>query len=204
MSTKLAFVDTETTGLDPFLHEVWEVAVILREDGHDTEHTFRLLPACFADADPKALEINRYMERVTAPGWKWDDRQAAARQLYRLLDGAIVIGSNPAFDAEFLANFFGGYFEKPKPWHYRTIDVATLAAGRQYGLAVTLSGVGGELRDGDLPALPFSSYGLSRWAGVEPPAPDVGHTALGDARWTRDLWDALVPAAQPTAGQGQQ
>ena len=204
MSTKLAFVDTETTGLDPFLHDVWEVAVIVREGGHDTEHTFRLRPACFADADPKALEINRYMERVTAPGWKWDDRQPAARQLYRLLDGAVMVGSNPAFDAEFLAHFFGSYFEKPKPWHYRTIDVATLAAGRQYGLAVALTGVGGELRDDDLPTLPFSSYGLSRWAGIEPPAPDVAHTALGDARWARDLWDALVPVAQPVAVQGQQ
>lgn len=203
MSTKLAFVDTETTGLDPFLHDVWEVAVIVREDGDDTEHTFRL-PPDLSLAEAKALEINRYMERVTAPGWKWDDRRTAARQLYRLLDGAVMVGSNPAFDAEFLAHFFGSYFEKPKPWHYRTIDVTTLAAGRQYGLAVALSGVGGELRDGDLPTLPFSSYGLSRWAGVEPPAPDVAHTALGDARWTRDLWDALIPVTQPVAVQGQQ
>lgn len=27
----LCFIDTETTGLDPVLHEVWEVAVILRD-----------------------------------------------------------------------------------------------------------------------------------------------------------------------------
>jgi hypothetical protein len=39
---------------------------------------------------------------------------------------------------------------------------------------------------------PISSRGLSRQIGVEPPAEGVAHTALGDARWVRDMYDAIT------------
>jgi oligoribonuclease (3'-5' exoribonuclease) len=31
MATPLAFIDTETTGLDPTRHEVWEVGLIVQQ-----------------------------------------------------------------------------------------------------------------------------------------------------------------------------
>ncbi|WP_435246394.1 3'-5' exonuclease [Streptomyces sp. NRRL F-5630] len=198
MSVKLAFVDTETTGLDPFLHEAWEIAVIVREgDGPDVEHTFRIRPD-LSLADPEALKINRYMERVTAPGWEWEDRLLAALGLYPLLDSAIMIGSNPAFDAEMLAHLLGRYYEKPKPWHYRTVDIATLAAGRKYGMVDVAQQVGAKAYPSDEIRIPFSSRDLSRWVGVEPPGDGVAHTALGDARWARDVWDAVTVGTTKT------
>lgn len=195
----LVFGDTETTGLDPFMHDAWEFALIVRRDGHDTEYEFRLQPD-LTNADPKALEINRYHERTRAAGWTWDDPHYAAVNMYRLLNGAVLIGSNPAFDADMLRNLFARYYDVAKPWHYRTIDVTTFAAGALYGRA-------GEWTRKDCDAAwyskvanaigwPWKSYDVSRHVEVEPPAKDVAHTALGDARWARDVWDAVtVPDA---------
>lgn len=179
----LAFVDCETTGLDPFQHDPWEIAVILRKpEEADQEHVFRIAPD-LAGADPKALEINRFHERTSAPDWTWNEPQDVARSLYRLLDSAILVGSNPSFDADMIAIVFGRHYWQPKPWHYRTVDIATLAAGYIYG------------NDRDFMLRndrPFSSYWVSRELSVEPPAKDVAHTALGDARWARDVYDAVT------------
>lgn len=203
----LAFIDTETVGLDPFLHDAWEYAVILRRDGVDTEYEFRIRPD-LTNADPKALEINRYHERTSAEDWHWDDRRAAAARLYSLLNGAVIVGSNPAFDAEMLTHLFGRYYENPRPWHYRTIDVTTLAAGALYGRASEWT-----RKDGDASwygkvagaiGWPWKSYEVSRHVEVDPPAKDVAHTALGDARWARDVFDAVtVPDAFYTASDEQ-
>ncbi|EFE65843.1 exonuclease RNase T and DNA polymerase III [Streptomyces viridosporus ATCC 14672] len=195
-SPPLAFVDTETTGLDPFQHDAWEIAVILRKPGEtDQESVFYLEPDLI-NADPKALEINRYHERVKTEDWTWGKPQDVARDLYRLLDGTVLIGSNPPFDADMIANIFGRYYWHPKPWHYRTIDIAILAAGYRHGQAASGAYGGDFLFPDDYPQLPYSSYGLSRAVGVEPPAKDVAHTALGDARWARDVFDAVTGGAK--------
>ncbi|MFJ9374395.1 exonuclease domain-containing protein [Streptomyces sp. NPDC101455] len=194
----LAFADVESTGLDPFEHDPWEITVILRVDGRDEEHTFRIEPD-LSNADPEALRINRYYERTSAPDWVWDDRETAARHLHALLDGAVLIGSNPAFDAEMLTHLLGTYFDQPRPWHYRTIDVVTLAAGSLYGRAAERArrGVGAWFpRITSVLGWPWRSYDVSRLVEVEPPAPDVGHTSLHDTRWVRDVWDRItVPHA---------
>lgn len=191
----LAFVDTETVGLDPFLHDAWEYAVILRRDGADTEYEFRIQPD-LTNADPKALEINRYHERTSDQGWSWDDRRTAAGRLYSLLNGAVIVGSNPSFDAEMLTHLFGRYYDNPRPWHYRTIDITTLGVGALYGRASEWT-----RKDCDASwygkvakavGWPWKSYDVSRHVEVEPPAKKVAHTALGDARWARDVWDAVT------------
>jgi DNA polymerase III epsilon subunit-like protein len=192
----VAFVDTETTGLDPFQHDAWEIAVILRKPGEaDQEAVFYLEPD-LTHADPKALEINRYHERVKMEDWSWGKPQDVARDLYRLLDGAVLVGSNPAFDADMISNIFTRYYWHPKPWHYRTVDIATLAAGYRFGQRDSGAYGGDFAFPGDLPSLPFSSRGLSRAVGVEPPGEGVAHTALGDAIWARDVYDAVTGGQQ--------
>lgn len=202
----LAFVDCETTGLDPNNHSMWELAVIRRENGIDTEHLWQLRLAKWEldQADPKALEINGYRERLALP----DDYEAGEMlhscgtphpikrgelrsELSALLDGAVLVGSNPDFDASFLRMFLDA-----KPWHYRTVDIATLAAGYRFGQRDSGAYGGDFTFDGDLPSQPFSSRGLSQAVGVDPPAAGVAHTALGDARWARDVYDAVTGGAK--------
>ncbi|WP_326806710.1 3'-5' exonuclease [Streptomyces sp. NBC_01775] len=198
----LAFVDTETTGLDPARHEVWEIAVIRREtDGTETEHLWqrRLTDHQLEDADPEALRINRYAERLAVPDVQYAASLSHACEqphglslgqldadVRTVVTGAVLIGSNPAFDAAFLQAFLGA-----APWHYRTVDIATLAAGYVHGAIDATQYPESEA----VPAVPYSSRGLSRAVGVEPPGDSVAHTALGDARWARDVYDAIAHAA---------
>ena len=205
--TVLTFVDTETTHLDPRRGDAWEIAVIRRnEDGVDTEHLWQIRPD-LTTADPESLKIGRFEERFAVPdGWDAIEfipsgppmREKLSEMLFDLqeaLRGGVLIGSNPGFDVAFLTKLLQAHGRK-LPWHYRPIDIATLAAGYRYGQATSGTYGGDFLYPTDYPQLPYKSYELSRAVGVEPPASDVTHTALGDAIWARSVWDAVTGGAQ--------
>ena len=71
----LAFVDTETTGLDPKHAEVIEVAIIRVEtDGRESRWAARIKPVNMGWAHPKALAVNGYAENPEL----WDDAPTMA------------------------------------------------------------------------------------------------------------------------------
>lgn len=208
MTAPIAFVDTETTHLDAEIGDAWEVAVILREfddnEPTDTEYAWQIRPN-LATADPEALEVGRYLERFAVPvpaeaAWTgYEDgpvlpmtRSEVVAAILAVLRGAVLVGSNPGFDDRFLRKLLG---PGSAQWHYRPVDIATLAAGRKLGMVEMVRQAGGKRLPSDEVAFPFSSRDLSCWTGVEPPGAGVAHTALGDARWARDVFDAVTGGA---------
>lgn len=195
--TTLAFLDLETTHLSPAVGQLWEIGLIIREgDLWDVEYLWQVRPD-LTGADPKALQIGRFHERFAVPdSWEavcFEDGRPTFRltlpellfDLQDLLRDAVIVGSNPGFDVAFLTALLQRHGRK-LPWHYRPIDVATLAAGSMYG-ALPFTGV-----DDPGPALPYRSYDLSEAMGVPRPNAEVGHTALGDARWAKAVYDAVT------------
>ena len=196
----LVFLDTETTGLDPARHEVWEIGCIVsghRDPSCNGEWLWQLRPD-LATADPNGLRIGRYYEReqlwrkgggsaivLASPWWKDDlrkvpypseaaTRSEVAERLARLLDGAHMVGAVPSFDAAFLEPFLRRSGQAAC-WHYHLVDVEALAAGK-LGLAP-----------------PWDSSELTQALGIEVAEQDK-HTALGDARWAKAIYDAVMGA----------
>lgn len=163
----LCFIDTETTGLDPRIHQPYEVCW-WRED-HDSPRTC-WLEHTLEHADQQALKVGRYFERgglAALPGGHL--QVASARWLAADLEGVTLVGSNPAFDAAMLTRFIGA-----PVWHHRLINVSeggmwVFGWDRPKGLADVAT--------------------ACRDRGHEIPEPD--HTAEGDVRTTRAVYEAL-------------
>jgi hypothetical protein len=82
-------------------------------------------------------------------------------------------------------------------WHYHLQDVETLAVGYLTALRrfVPESPEIAGLTPGQLATLgdlPWDSEFLSSALGVPVPSGEDRHTAIGDARWARDVYDAVM------------
>lgn len=203
---ELVFLDTETTSLRPD-RRVWEIGAIHRVPGlRDEEYHWFIDPEdCdLAGADPFSLNIGGYWRRHPRPQPRYargrplrggPEREAesvpafqALGELEQVLRGAHVIGAVPNFDDHVLSTQMRGYGIAPT-WHYHLIDIEPLIIGWLAGQRA--AGMALRQEAGDL-CPPWNSDQLSRSVGVEPPGPDQRHTALGDARWVRQLWDAIT------------
>lgn len=167
---KLVFIDTETTGLDPERHHIWEVAAIVREDGKADEEFRRMMLTDLTTADPAALRLGRYYERIRTEDRSY--RGVVAVDLAEVLDGATLVGANPSFDAAFLGRFLRD-FELCPTWNYRLVDVEVMAMTR-LGWPIP-KGLGAS----------------ARALGLDSDAYET-HTALGDARLARDVYDRVL------------
>lgn len=162
----LVFLDTETTGLDPDRHEIWEIAYAV-DDGLIKS---AIVPHTFTHPDPKALALNGYLDRAI-------DAQRDRKfelDLRADLEGATIVGANPAFDSAFLRARWGY-----TPWHHRLWDIEAFAAGVHA-----------------LPSIPglASVAAVLRDLGHEIPEPD--HTAAGDVATLRASFYALHAIAR--------
>jgi DNA polymerase-3 subunit epsilon len=170
--SRLVFLDVETSGLDPLVHDVVEIAWAV--DGgpvrsyvpvHTLEH-----------ADPEALRINQYYERGLSSARHPGYYLAIELDFLRDIDGATIVGSNPAFDTAFLRRKLGR-----APWHHRLIDISNVAMM-----------VFGEDRPMGLKDI----VGTLAFRGYIIPAPD--HTAFGDVEATRAAYQALRRIGRPS------
>ncbi len=175
--TTLAFIDTETSGLDPDRHEIWEVGLILRSGEMETSHHW-FLPIDLGRADVDALQIGRYYERHPSAGR--DQTRGAVDSLAdfaylfeQLTRGAYLVGAVVSFDEQRLAKLLRANGACPG-WHYHLIDVRALAAG-----AV-----------GAPP--PWNHDTIMRKLSVPSVPAGTRHTALGDARMAMNIYDAVM------------
>jgi hypothetical protein len=206
---RLAFADTETITLEPGHDVMWEIAVITRDGDRasDREWTFQLRPN-MAKAQPEALEISGFKARyllstIRAPALGWSElngaepakltRPGLALSLHTLLDGRSIFGICPSFDtlrlSLFLRRQFRGVAGYTDPFHYQPHDVEDEVAGylrgRDHYEHAEQSAV-----DPAVFAIPRPTELLAQAAGVTL-KPEDKHTALGDARFARDLHDAV-------------
>ena len=109
----LIYLDTETTGLDPHQHQVWEIAWAVEDGPVNVMQVHHSL----AGADVVALRINKYVDR-----WEQAADDSLEAALRRDLRGSTLVCSNPSFDEAFLRARW-----RETPWHHRKIDIATYA-----------------------------------------------------------------------------
>ncbi len=122
----LAFIDTETTGLDPRVHEVIEVAIVKEwPDGKLEEWSTKVAPQNLKVATEIALKVNGYNDHPElwegAP--KFDD---IAPLVAAKLDDCVLVGHNVSFDLDFL-NEALKRAGSPAKLPYHKVDTVTLA-----------------------------------------------------------------------------
>ncbi len=195
----IVFLDTETTSLRPD-RRVWEIGAIVRRETHSADVEHRWFVAAddldLGNADPFSLAIGGYYARHPdpAPNWRRTHAVGVCSEWQALIEveaitrGAHLVGAVPNFDAEVLDRRMRKNHMAPS-WHYHLIDVEPLALGYLKGQ----QDAGMTLRDEALTLrLPWKSEQLSRALGVPPPAEQDRHTALGDARWVRAIYDTVM------------
>lgn len=219
MSAPVCFVDTETTGLDPDRHSIWEVGLIT-PDGREWLWQF---PVVEIEADPFALNIGGWWKRRWSTSNDVDtldalysaDSSKARRKNFPLEGRAItpdrawcaffrdltagshLAGAVVSFDDERLRKLLRSQGVLHR-WHYHLVDVEALAAGYLTGTFQAIQAVGANpesdgptVEEAMCAELPWNSDALSMAVGVNPEDFDR-HTALGDARWAKAIYEAVM------------
>lgn len=200
--TKLCFIDTETTSLR---HDrrAWEIGLIVREPGQeDREHQWFVhdMDLDLGNADVMSLNIGRFYQRHPqhapdgAPNYGTNiySEHHALTEVERVTRGAHLVGAVVSFDADVLGQRMRANGICPS-WHYHLIDVEGLAVGYLSGspaFGQSPSGIA-RLDAAELISPPWKSDDLSAALGIKVSDEDR-HTALGDAKWARAIYDAVT------------
>jgi hypothetical protein len=171
----IVYLDTETTGLDPERHQIWEIAWAVG-DGPIRQ---AFVPHTLENADRDALKIGRYLER-------WEDPETDGMiAAFADMEGATLCAANAAFDEGFLRArwlkdralmiaIHGFPMAGRVPWRYRLLDIEAYAMGALgWGEPRGLRDIAAALQD----------------RGWDVPAPD--HTAAADVACLRVCHQAL-------------
>lgn len=177
---KLAFIDTETTGLLPEKHEIIEIGLVLVEqslppDGKINlevleEWEVKVKPEHIEQADPESMLINHYNEAE----WTFAvDLPKALEALSQKTSNAIMVGHNVAHDYSFLQKAFTQTGVENK-MHYHKLDTISIAFAKLYAREEVEK---------------LSLRALCEYLGVEN---KNAHTALADARATFEVFEKLM------------
>ncbi len=179
ITKNLAFVDVETTGLNPDIHEIIELGcVIVSQEGVGSgkpsfkiigEIDIKIKPEHIENADPVALRVNGYDEADWV--FAYSLREAMITLSEKAGD-AIMVGHNVSFDAGFIEKAFRTTGIENK-LHYHKLDTISIAFAKLH-LNVDVD--------------KFSLNFLCSHFGIEN---KKAHSALSDARATFELYEKL-------------
>jgi hypothetical protein len=211
---KQAFCDVETVRISAeHGSALWECAIIVRDEQplageygirrlRDTEYLYQVRPK-LEQAEARALQVGGYYERckvadrpvgsgmiLSHPKYKGKQQAMGAtgiaREVAALLDGALIVGANPWFDAGHIDAFLREYGQAlSADYHMR--DISSVVAGYLAGCS---------REDWSWPGPwpgPLTSSKLTdvaRAVGIDPGSYQT-HTALGDTRLTVAIWDRV-------------
>lgn len=135
----LAFVDVETTGLDPGRHRVIEIAVTRVKANPSTWDApighlcYRFTPSStdLAQAEPGALKVNGYHQGhpdwSAAPAMDSQESDAAWEHVAQLTRRAVLVSQNVAFDRGFMQAEISGRDHWNMPWDRRVVDIQSFS-----------------------------------------------------------------------------
>lgn len=132
---KAIFLDIETTGLDPLIHQPIDIAlkVINICDGKLMGQYQSLIyqtKDAWEDHDPVSLEINGYRWGDVANGKPKSLIKSEIIQLFGQLGiqrgKAVFLCQNPAFDRSFFIRIIDVYTQERLLWPYHWLDLASM------------------------------------------------------------------------------
>jgi DNA polymerase III epsilon subunit family exonuclease len=176
----LAFIDLETTGLDPIRNEIIEIGGIVakqipiagRGSAIETiaEFEYKIKPKNLASADPEALRINGYNDA----DWLFAaDLKQVLPTVADKTEGAIMVAHNVIFDLGFLNQAFLKTGIKNK-MHYHKIDLLAMAFAKLYHNEEVQY---------------FNLASLAKYFGISNPK---AHTALADTQTAFAIYCKLL------------
>lgn len=120
----VAFLDVETTGLDPKEHEIVEIAVVAL-NGSVLLDT-KVKPVRIETAHPKALEVNGYNEADWSDAPTFDEIKD---DVMEALKHRVVVAQNPNFDRSFVVEALDrvGVEKAYRKVKRHVVDTTTLA-----------------------------------------------------------------------------
>lgn len=173
---KLAFIDIETTGINPMKHEITEIGCLIakqNEDGTFVEiesFEVKVKPEHIETAEPEALRVNGYDESA----WMFAHTQKEALTLIsQKCEGCVMVAQNVSFDYAFLVNAFHTY-AVADPFFYAKLDTIPMAYLRFRKDP--------EMTNFTLRAL-CEKYGIKN---------EKAHTALADIRVTFEIFKKIM------------
>jgi DNA polymerase III epsilon subunit-like protein len=201
---KLAFLDIETTGLNPSLHSIWEIGIVIVTKDNCEALNVRCRPMLGSPMDPKALEIGKISEEklmeLQSPlkaKIELEHLFSAHVEKYDKADKMIPIGFNIlAFDWPFFqrwweiqcGNFLPMELGNRNVWGDKVLDPYLLSYFRWP--PIDLMSVAAlkyrNLRQVSLPRLRLSDVAAHVGCPLEK---DKAHSAVYDADLCRRIWE---------------
>ncbi|MDZ7685372.1 MAG: 3'-5' exonuclease [Gammaproteobacteria bacterium] len=176
---ELAIIDLETTGTNPHLHDVLSLAVVPFDNAEPLQLHVQCQGGKWSPFAEKNFEkfSEQWRQQAVAPAEACQHLEDYLRDTFQ--DSQVtIVGHNIGFDVAFLRRlaYLGGR-EDICGFSHRTVDTHTmLFVLNQLDI---------------IPASALGSDGAFEYFDITVPEDDR-HTALGDARATRDLYAALM------------